>query len=436
MHQNCCKKIDGVGDAGLVGDDLLGAEGDALGVVRGEGEGFVEAAQGDALDATDHGREVLDCGAHDVVLRLLRHERAAAGLCVRAQHHRARIFRAVLLLEQARPEAPDRAVLGDLFEEVVVGVEDPADAGGEFVDREAAFKGRVHIGTGVGEAEADLLGGRAARIADVVSAHADRVPLGHVFRAIDHDVGGEADARAGGIDVGAPRDILLEHVVLDRAVELVRGNTLLLGGDDVHREHDGGGRVDRHARRDFVEGDVLEQCLHVVEGIDGDADLADFGDRHGVVAVVAKLRREVERDGEAGLALAEEVAEFLVRFLGGAEASVLAHRPVAAAVHRGLDAAREGVFAREAEIAFVVEVSDIERSVKALHGLAAGGEGFVALGLALERLRERPLFPGVDGARQGGERLRGEERGLGGGALGHVRPPEVTSEYQRDGVAE
>ena len=73
------------------------------------------------------------------------------------------------------------------------------------------------------------------------------------------------------------------------------------------------------------------------------------------VRVVAHLGRQVERDRQPGLALLEEVAEARVRLLGGGEARVLAHRPEAAAVHRRLDAAREGRLAGQAEVAVGVE---------------------------------------------------------------------------------
>ena len=64
-------------------------------------------------------------------------------------------------------------------------------------------------------------------------------------------------------------------------------------------------------------------------------------ERARMVGVVAHQRRHVERGREAGLAVVEQVAEALVRLLGGAEAGELPHRPELAAVHRRIDAARE-----------------------------------------------------------------------------------------------
>jgi hypothetical protein len=57
----------------------------------------------------------------------------------------------------------------------------------------------------------------------------------------------------------------------------------------------------------------------------------------------------------------EEVAEALVRLLGGAEAGELPHRPEAAAVHGGVDAAGEGVGAGVAEVTVVIDLDAFGR---------------------------------------------------------------------------
>ncbi len=117
-----------------------------------------------------------------------------------------------------------------------------------------------------------------------------------------------------------------------------------------------GGRVDGHRGGDGVELDVSEEALHVLDGVDGDADLADFADGHGVVGVVADLGGEIEGDGEAGGAVREEEFVAAVGLLGIAHAGVLAHGPESAAVHGGLDAAGVGILAGVAQVAVGVEV--------------------------------------------------------------------------------
>ena len=83
-----------------------------------------------------------------------------------------------------------------------------------------------------------------------------------------------------------------------------------------------------------AEVDAVEQLVHVVERIDGDAEPADLAERARIVAVEAHERRQVERGAEAGLALVEQELEALVGLPRRAEAGELPHGPEPAAVHR------------------------------------------------------------------------------------------------------
>src|SRR5206468_2378948 len=73
-----------------------------------------------------------------------------------------------------------------------------------------------------------------------------------------------------------------------------------------------------------------------------------------VVRVDPHLRREVERDGQAGLAGVEQMTEAAVGLLRGPEPGILPHRPEPAAIHRRLHAARERKRAWITEVAVVV----------------------------------------------------------------------------------
>ncbi len=165
------------------------------------------------------------------------------------------------------------------------------------------------------------------------------------------DVGDDAHGVTNGINVSAARDVLLEDVVLDGAGEFGDVGANAAGDGHVEREQNACRGVDGHRRRNAVERDVREEALHVFNGIDGDADFADFAESHGRVRVIADLRGQVEGDGEAGGSLVEEEFVAAVALFGVAHAGVLAHGPEAAAVHGGLDAAGEGEFAGEAEVA-------------------------------------------------------------------------------------
>jgi hypothetical protein len=80
-------------------------------------------------------------------------------------------------------------------------------------------------------------------------------------------------------------DKFFEHVVLDRAPQLISGDALLIADGDVHRVDDGGAGVDGEAGGDLVEGDVVEENLEVSKGIYGNALDADLAVGEGVIAI-------------------------------------------------------------------------------------------------------------------------------------------------------
>ena len=205
-----------------------------------------------------------------------------------------------------------------------------------------------HVLDRVREGERELLHRRRAGLANVIAGDRDRIPVRHLRRAEAEDLGDEREDRLGRIDVRAARDVLLEDVVLDRAAQLRARDAALLGDDDVHREQRRRRRVDRHRRRDLVERDPVEQHVHVLDGVDRDADASDLAERARRVGVDAHLRRadRTRRESPVCPASSSRRKRSLVS-ARGAEAGVLAHRPEAAAVHRRLHAARVRKRARD-----------------------------------------------------------------------------------------
>ena len=137
--------------------------------------------------------------------------------------------------------------------------------------------------------------------------------------------------------VGAAREVLLDDVVLGRALERGALDPVLVGDRDVEAEQPGGGRVDRHRRVHLVERDAVEERVHVALVGDRDADLADLAAREHVVGVVAGLGGQVEGDREPGLALGEVAPVELVRAPGVRVPGVGAHHPGAVGLGRGGD---------------------------------------------------------------------------------------------------
>ena len=74
-----------------------------------------------------------------------------------------------------------------------------------------------------------------------------------------------------------------------------------------------------------------------------------------MIRVVADLGWQVEGDGQAGLALVQEIAEPFVGVGGTTVARILTHSPDPAPVGVGLDAAGVGVLPRIAKVGVVVQ---------------------------------------------------------------------------------
>src|SRR5947209_8578837 len=126
---------------------------------------------------------------------------------------------AVALPEMTRPDATRRAQLRDLLEEVVVDVPEVRETPSEVVDVHPTFDAALDIGEAVGERERELLRGRGSRFANVVAADRDRIPLRRVLRAPLEAVDNQTQRRLDREAPGMLRHVLLQDVVLDRALK-------------------------------------------------------------------------------------------------------------------------------------------------------------------------------------------------------------------------
>jgi hypothetical protein len=124
-------------------------------------------------------------------------------------------------------------------------------------------------------------------------------------------------------------------------VRSARVDALLLAGDDEHGEHRDDRAVHGHRDGHLAKRDAVEQDLHVLDRVDGDARLADIAGDARMVAVVAAVGGEIEGDGQPLLAGGEVAAVEGVGFLRRREARILPDRPRPAGIHGGADAARE-----------------------------------------------------------------------------------------------
>ena len=118
---------------------------------------------------------------------------------------------------------------------------------------------RVQDGDRGAEREGDFLDGRGAGFLQVIAADVDRVPLRHVGHGVGDHVGDQPHRRCRREHVGAPRQVLLDDVVLGRARQLREVGVVLLGDGEVERQHVHRRRVDRHGGVHLLHGDAVEQ---------------------------------------------------------------------------------------------------------------------------------------------------------------------------------
>src|SRR5262249_60329743 len=92
---------------------------------------------------------------------------------MKAKRQGRRILRPEPRFHLARPQAARRAIFGDLFEEVVMGVEEERKSGSEIVYLQSRLDGRAHVGQPIVQSKGEFLNRSGAGFADMVAAHAN-----------------------------------------------------------------------------------------------------------------------------------------------------------------------------------------------------------------------------------------------------------------------
>ena len=183
---------------------------------------------------------------------------------MRAQRQRARVLR-LERLHQLRPDHARGAQLGDLHEVVHADRPEERHARRELVDRQTRLDAGAHIFDAVGEriGEFEIL--RRAGFLHVIAGDRNRIELRHLGGSVGEDVGDDADARRGRIDIGVAHHEFFEDVVLDRARQFRVRHALFFRRDDIERQHRKHRAVHGHRHAHLVERDAGEQRAHVVD---------------------------------------------------------------------------------------------------------------------------------------------------------------------------
>src|SRR5258705_8533690 len=184
---------------------------------------------------------------------------------MKSQHRRARIAGLETFTHNSRRKPQRGAILGNLLEQVVMGVEEERKARGKVINIQTSLQRRFNVSDTVRERESDFLHCSRTRFTYVVTANRNRVPVGHFAGTVGEDVGNQTQRGPWWIDVSAARDVLLQNVVLQRAFNFVKGNVLLARYCQVEAKQRGSSCVDGHRSRNAIERNAVKQAQHVFQ---------------------------------------------------------------------------------------------------------------------------------------------------------------------------
>ena len=152
---------------------------------------------------------------------------------------------------------------------------------------------------------------------------------------------------------------------MNGARQLRLRNALLFRRHHKHGHHRQHSAIHGHGHGYAIQRDVVEEDLHILDGIDGDAGFPHVALHAGMIRVVTAMGREVESHRQAALSGFEIVAEKGIGFFGGGETRILTQRPRPARVHGGARPAHEGRESRQ--LVAVFDVLEILGRVERLY---------------------------------------------------------------------
>ena len=286
-------RVDLLADMGFLLDIDLGVAGNTRGEVRRKGNSLIEGVGVETLGMAENGTHSLYAGTAHVVKGILFGKRPTGSLAVRTECQRFRVL-GIELLDNPGPEHTCGTHLGDLHEIIHRDTPEERQTGSERVDIHAGVDTCAEIFQTVGERVCQLDVGGCTGLLHVIAGDRDGVELRHVLRGILKDIGNDLHRECRRVDVSVADHELLEDVVLDGTGHLLEACALLESGVDVECEYGEHCAVHGHRHRHLVQGNSVEEHLHVLERADGDTGFADVTDNALVIGIVTAVCREVE----------------------------------------------------------------------------------------------------------------------------------------------
>ena len=203
------------------------------------------------------------------------------------------------------PDLARSAVFGNLFEEIIVRVEEKAEPWAEVVHVQPASPRPFHVLHAVVKGECQFLQRGRTGLANVISADRNGIEARGELCAEFKSINYQPHGRRRWVDVFLLRNVFLENVVLNRARNVRPVSSLFFCNNQVHGPQHRRRRVDGHGNCSLLQIDSVEENLHILERIDGHAALADLALTGRMIRIVAHQRRQVEGNGQTSTAVFE-----------------------------------------------------------------------------------------------------------------------------------
>ena len=182
------------------------------------------------------------------------------------------------LTDNLCPEATCSTHLSDLHEVVHPDSPEEGQTRSELIDRDTSSDTSLEVLETVSERVSHLDVCRSTSFLHVVARDRDRVELRHVLRRVLEDVSDDTHREFRWVDVGVTHHELLEDVVLDRTSHLIKLSPLLQPSVDVECHDRKHSTIHRHRDGHLVEGDTIEEHLHILQRADRHPSLTDVTD--------------------------------------------------------------------------------------------------------------------------------------------------------------
>ena len=156
-----------------------------------------------------------------------------------------------------------------------------------------------------GESEGQLLFRCRAGLLQMVRADVHRVPFGQVRARVGGDVGNHPQGGFWWANICASAQIFFDYIILHRALQRAHIGALLISYGNIERQQPRRGGIYGHGGVHLIKWDVGKERAHISQMADGNTDFTHFSTRQDMVAVIARLCRQIEGHGQAGLPFGE-----------------------------------------------------------------------------------------------------------------------------------